>query len=49
MLPIKDTEIKDGRYKPGKLLESSQQMVESDSPGEVLVRTSFGARRHGVR
>jgi hypothetical protein len=49
MLPIKDTEIKDGRCKPGKLLENGQRMVESDSLGEVLVRTGFGARRHRVR
>jgi hypothetical protein len=29
MLTIKDTEIKDGRYKPGKLLENGQRMVRA--------------------
>src|ERR1700738_266778 len=37
MSQVKDTELKDGHYAPGTLLNGGKERVETDSLGEVLV------------
>src|SRR3984957_6943457 len=37
MVQVKDTELKDGHYAPGTLLNGGKDRVETDSLGEVLV------------